>query len=126
MEKYLSEFAKRLTPYIPGEQPKNNQLIKLNTNENPFPPSPKAIRAMKKALNENLRLYPAPECEVIRDAIVHTEKPDRQRLCIRRKRFGRNTGVLFCGIFRREKSPAIPGYHIFILPRILQDVRHQI
>jgi histidinol-phosphate aminotransferase len=79
MDKYLSEFAKRLTPYVPGEQPKNNDLIKLNTNENPFPPSPKAISAMKKAVSENLRLYPAPECETLRDAIAKVENlPSRE------------------------------------------------
>ncbi len=79
MDKYLSEFAKRLTPYVPGEQPKNNELIKLNTNENPFPPSPKAISAMKKAVSESLRLYPAPECEALRDAIAKVENlPNRE------------------------------------------------
>ena len=79
MDKYLSEFAKGLTPYVPGEQPKNHELIKLNTNENPFPPSPKALSAMKRVLNEKLRLYPAPECEALRDAIAKYENvPDRQ------------------------------------------------
>ena len=73
MDKYLSEFAKGLTPYVPGEQPKDRELIKLNTNENPYPPSPKSLSAMKKALNANLRLYPAPECEALRDAIAKTE-----------------------------------------------------
>ena len=73
MDKYLSEFAKGLTPYVPGEQPKNQEYIKLNTNENPYPPSPKAISAMKKALSADLRLYPSPECETLRDAIAKTE-----------------------------------------------------
>ncbi len=73
MDKYLSEFVKGLTPYIPGEQPKNKGLIKLNTNENPFPPSPQAQTAMKKAISSDLRLYPAPECETLRDAIAKIE-----------------------------------------------------
>ncbi len=73
MDKYLSKLAKSLTPYVPGEQPKDKTLIKLNTNENPFPPSPKALSAMKKAINSDLRLYPAPECETLREAVVKTE-----------------------------------------------------
>jgi len=73
MDKYLSEFAKGLTPYVPGEQPKNTSLTKLNTNENPYPPSPKAMSAMKKAISSDLRLYPAPECEDLRDAIARIE-----------------------------------------------------
>ena len=73
MEKYLSKLAKSLKPYVPGEQPKVGKLIKLNTNENPYPPSPKALSAMKKTINQNLRLYPSPECEDLRDTIAEIE-----------------------------------------------------
>lgn len=52
-----------LEPYVPGEQPKDKKYIKLNTNENPYPPSPKAIAAMQQAVNDDLRLYPDPNCE---------------------------------------------------------------
>ncbi|MEJ6952049.1 histidinol-phosphate transaminase [Halanaerobiaceae bacterium ANBcell28] len=61
--KFWSELTKKLDPYVPGEQPKDKKYIKLNTNENPFPPSPKVIKAIKKASNDDLRLYPDPECE---------------------------------------------------------------
>lgn len=61
--KYWSELAKKLEPYVPGEQPKDKKYIKLNTNENPFSPSEKVIKAIKQAANEDLRLYPDPECE---------------------------------------------------------------
>ncbi len=73
MDKYLSKLAKSLTPYVPGEQPKDKTLIKLNTNENPFPPSPKALSAMKKAVNSDLRLYPLAECESLREAVAKVE-----------------------------------------------------
>lgn len=68
MSKYWSELAKRLEPYVPGEQPKDKKYIKLNTNENPYPPSPRVLEAIKKASNGDLRLYPDPNCELLRDA----------------------------------------------------------
>lgn len=51
---------------MPGEQPKDQRYIKLNTNENPYPPSPKAIKAIQEAANADLRLYPDPTCEDLR------------------------------------------------------------
>ena len=60
MSRFLVEKHRDLTPYTPGEQPRDMQYIKLNTNESPFPPSPKALDAMDEALKESLRLYPDP------------------------------------------------------------------
>ncbi len=68
-----SDKAKSLTPYVPGEQPKHDHLVKLNTNENPFPPSPQAVAAMQAVLADNasaLRLYPEPESDHLRDALA--------------------------------------------------------
>jgi len=62
--------TKNLSPYTPGEQPKDRQFIKLNTNENPYPPSPKVIEALQKAANERLRLYPDPQCGEFREAVA--------------------------------------------------------
>ncbi|MFC5406405.1 histidinol-phosphate transaminase [Cohnella soli] len=70
MSKYWSKLAASLTPYVPGEQPKDQRYIKLNTNENPYPPSPKAIEAIRKAANDELRLYPDPTCDDLRTAIA--------------------------------------------------------
>ncbi|MBE7021353.1 MAG: histidinol-phosphate transaminase [Ruminococcaceae bacterium] len=64
MSKYLSKRFDKLTPYIPGEQPKISNLIKLNTNESPFPPSPKAIAEAEIELSR-LNLYSDPECTVL-------------------------------------------------------------
>lgn len=61
MSRYWSELVNELTPYVPGEQPKTDNLIKLNTNENPYPPSPLAIKAMQAEASDKLRLYPDPE-----------------------------------------------------------------
>ena len=58
--KFWSETAQNLEPYTPGEQPRIEGLVKLNTNESPLPPSPRALKAMQAAAAETLRLYPDP------------------------------------------------------------------
>lgn len=69
MSKFWSPFVKDLVPYVPGEQPKLSNLVKLNTNENPYGPSPLAIAAMQAELNDNLRLYPDPNGERLKRAV---------------------------------------------------------
>jgi len=70
MSVFWNTRIKNLSPYVPGEQPKDRQFIKLNTNENPYPPSPKVIEAIQKAANERLRLYPDPQCGEFREAVA--------------------------------------------------------
>ena len=70
MSVFWNTRTKNLSPYTPGEQPKDRKFIKLNTNENPYPPSPKVIEAIQKAVNENLRLYPDPQCTEFREAVA--------------------------------------------------------
>jgi histidinol-phosphate aminotransferase len=62
----IRPLVRELHPYVPGEQPKIRGLIKLNTNENPYPPSPKVLAAIKNAADERLRLYPNPTAERLR------------------------------------------------------------
>lgn len=63
--------VRKVTPYVPGEQPKvTGDLIKLNTNELPYPPSPKVLETLKKLNYEEFRLYPAPDVGPLRDAIA--------------------------------------------------------
>ena len=70
MSKYWSDIVHKLTPYVPGEQPKLNNLIKLNTNENPYGPSPKVIAALQLEATETLRLYPDPNSDKLKSAIA--------------------------------------------------------
>ena len=70
MSRYWSKKVQEIKPYIPGEQPKNRKYIKLNTNENPYPPSPGAIEAIKQAADETLRFYPDPTGEELRETIA--------------------------------------------------------
>lgn len=70
MSKFWSPFVKDLVPYVPGEQPKLINLVKLNTNENPYGPSPKAIAAMQAELGDSLRLYPDPNGERLKCSVA--------------------------------------------------------
>jgi histidinol-phosphate aminotransferase len=70
MSAYWSDLTRRLVPYVPGEQPPDRKFVKLNTNENPYPPSPMVIEAIKKAAIETLRLYPDPYYTELREAVA--------------------------------------------------------
>ena len=70
MNQYWSAVVNGLTPYVPGEQPKLPDLIKLNTNENPYPPSPRVLEAMRGEVGGNLRLYPDPNADRLKTAIA--------------------------------------------------------
>ncbi|MDF3934847.1 histidinol-phosphate transaminase [Pseudomonas citronellolis] len=70
MSKFWSPFVKDLVPYVPGEQPKLAKLVKLNTNENPYGPSPKALAAMQGELGDALRLYPDPNADRLKQTIA--------------------------------------------------------
>ena len=70
MSKFWSSRTHELDPYTPGEQPQDQQYIKLNTNENPYPPSPLAIAAMQAASGEAMRLYSDPNAKELKQAIA--------------------------------------------------------
>jgi histidinol-phosphate aminotransferase len=83
MSRYWSRLVSNLDPYVPGEQPRIDNLIKLNTNEHPYGPSPKVIEAISQANNESLRLYPDPTALSFRQAVA--------------KRFNLNPSQVFVG-----------------------------
>ena len=70
MSRYWSPVVQDLKPYVPGEQPKLRDLVKLNTNENPYGPSPLAIAALQGEIGDALRLYPDPNADQLREAIA--------------------------------------------------------
>jgi histidinol-phosphate aminotransferase len=70
MSRFWSAVVHGLTPYVPGEQPKIDNLVKLNTNEHPYGPSPKALEAIRAATNDSLRLYPDPNADTLKAALA--------------------------------------------------------
>lgn len=69
MSKFWSSMVKRTEPYVPGEQVVQQDIVKLNTNENPYPPSPKVIEAIRGEMERNLQLYPSPTADDLRTTI---------------------------------------------------------
>ena len=78
MSRYFQPHIDRMAGYVPGEQPRDGGIIKLNTNENPYPPSPRVAEAIAAALGERLRLYPDPVGTAFREAAarLHGVDPD--------------------------------------------------
>lgn len=70
MSRFWSDHVAALVPYVAGEQPRIADLLKLNTNENPYGPSPRVLQAIGQATNDSLKLYPDPESSALRQAIA--------------------------------------------------------
>lgn len=70
MSRYWSAVVGKLTPYVPGEQPRLPNLVKLNTNENPYGPSPKVLEALRAETGDSLRLYPDPNADRLKEAVA--------------------------------------------------------
>ena len=107
MSKYWSNIVHDLTPYVPGEQPKVDNLIKLNTNENPYPPSPKVLAAITEQTSEKLRLYPDPNSDMLKQAIA-----DYHGLHTNQVFVGNGSDEVlahaFCGLLKHDKPLLYP------------------
>ncbi|MGY0573342.1 histidinol-phosphate transaminase [Bradyrhizobium sp. RDM12] len=79
MSRFWSSLTHDLKPYVPGEQPRMAALVKLNTNENPLGPSPRALEAIREAAADTLRLYPDPQATALRAAVAsyHGVRPEQ-------------------------------------------------
>lgn len=80
MSRFWSPVVQTLTPYVPGEQPQMQRLVKLNTNESPYGPSPKALAAIDQQTNNDLRLYPDPEGAALKQAIADLHDLDPKQV----------------------------------------------
>ncbi|MFN0313555.1 MAG: histidinol-phosphate transaminase [Burkholderiales bacterium] len=107
MSQFWSPVVATLTPYVPGEQPKAGKLIKLNTNENPYPPSPAVLQAIAKAASGDLRLYPDPNAEDLRAAIARYYKVAPRQVFV-----GNSSDEVlahtFLGLLRHDQSLLFP------------------
>lgn len=70
--KAWEKYFRKVEPYVPGEQPKLAKMIKLNTNENPYPPSPKVAKSLQEMDWERLRMYPDPACDILIKELADT------------------------------------------------------
>lgn len=104
MSKYWSEVIKKVEPYVPGEQPRDRNYIKLNTNECPYPPSQKVINAIIKATNDSLRLYPDPTCDEIVEVIALYHGLEKEQVFV-----GNGSDELLAFAFKAFFNP---GKHI--------------
>jgi len=80
--KYVRRHVQRLAPYVPGEQPRERGLIKLNTNENPFPPSLKVLKAVQSAVDGRLRLYPDSAPQELREKLARLHHCEVENIII--------------------------------------------
>lgn len=80
--RWVRPLVQRLHAYVPGEQPKVKGLIKLNTNENPYPPSPKVLEKVKRAVDGRLRLYPDPRASGLRQALAEYHEVESNQVII--------------------------------------------
>jgi len=76
-QRFWSPRVREIVPYVPGEQPRIANLVKLNTNENPYPPSPLVIERITAAAQQGLQLYPDPQSTVLRQAIARHHAIDQ-------------------------------------------------
>ncbi|MGV1758363.1 histidinol-phosphate transaminase [Rhizobium sp. A22-96] len=82
MSRFWSPIVHSLIPYVAGEQPAISDIVKLNTNENPYGPSPHALEAISRAVNDTLRLYPDPTAQGLRAAIAASHGLDNNEVFI--------------------------------------------
>ncbi len=82
MSQFWSPIVHKLEPYIPGEQPKIANLVKLNTNENPYGPSPKVLEAIRLGVSDQLRLYPDPNATELKQAIANYYHVDENQVFV--------------------------------------------
>lgn len=113
-----SNKARNLSPYVPGEQPKHDNLCKLNTNENPFPPSPKVAAAVTDVLAKQadaLRLYPAPESDDLRQALANLHQLDHNQVFV-----GNGSdevlALVFASFFMKERPVLAPDISYSFYP----------
>ena len=113
-----SSKARNLSPYVPGEQPQHENLCKLNTNENPFPPSPKVGEAIAKVLEQqadDLRLYPAPESDDLRAALAQIYDIDINQVFV-----GNGSdevlALVFASFFLKERPVLAPDISYSFYP----------
>ena len=126
MSKFWSKIVHALTPYLPGEQPKLDNMIKLNTNENPYPPSPQAIAAIKAEVVDSLRLYPDPNSDALKSAIAEYYGLNSRQVFV-----GNGSDEVlahvFCALLKHDKPVLFPDitYSFYAVYCELYEIRYE-
>lgn len=127
MSKFWNEKVKNIEAYIPGEQPKDKKYIKLNTNENPYPPSEKTMEAMRNAVNGDLKLYPDPTCSNLIKKIAEFYNADEDEVFI-----GNGSDEIlafsFMAFFSKDKKILFPdiSYTFYKVYAELLDLNYEL
>jgi histidinol-phosphate aminotransferase len=115
MSKFWSQVVRELEPYVPGEQPQIDGLIKLNTNESPYPPSPQVLKVMTPDAVERLRLYPDPNSAKLKDTIASYYAVNRDQVFV-----GNGSdevlAILFMAFFQQQKPLLFPDISYSFYP----------
>ena len=106
---------RKVVPYVPGEQPKKDRMIKLNTNENPYGPAPGVKAAAEHMDLERLRLYPDPTADLLVSALAERYGLNKD-FCGRR--FGRCACHGVSHLFQFRQADSVSRYHLFFLQRM--------
>ena len=126
LSRYWSDFIHAIEPYVPGEQPSNPAVVKLNTNENPYGPSPKSLKAMLDSVDDDLRLYPCPESSVLKTTIAEYYGLSPDQIFV-----GNGSDEVlshvFNGLFRKEQPVFFPDITYSFYPVFckLYDISYQ-
>lgn len=122
MSRYWSAFVHNLQPYVPGEQPKMANLVKLNTNENPYGPSPRVLEAIQMGVSDRLRLYPDPTSHELKQTIADYYKVNTANVFV-----GNGSdevlGHIFHALFQHEPPLLFPDITYSFYPVYCQLYR---
>ena len=121
--------VRRVVPYTPGEQPKRNDIIKLNTNECPYPPAPGVTKALQEFEADKLRLYPDPALLELREAIAAAVSIPEHPVAADQVFVGVGSDdvlALAFLTFLTAKTDSVPGHHLFLLRRLGGFVRNSL
>ncbi len=115
MSRFWSQAVHQLKPYVPGEQPKHQRLVKLNTNENPYGPSPQVLDAIRQATDDSLRLYPDPESVAVCEALADYHGLTREQVFV-----GNGSDEVlahvFCALLKHDKPLLFPDISYSFYP----------
>lgn len=115
MSRFWSPLVRELKPYVPGEQPQHTRLVKLNTNESPYPPSPAALAAIAAVDADQLRRYPDPESTALRQSIAQRFGVQPEQVFV-----GNGSdevlGHVFLGLLRQSRPLLFPDISYSFYP----------